>query len=123
MADDVPRQPLRIPAGWVVEYNQLFELDPSSELDSDRASAFFKQDLLQLTNPRLDWLVDVGWYPDGDMTEGAFRLVVQQGDFRGERLHEFHTSSRRELVLEMERVLHAYTVTALSPRRGKSNRS
>ena len=101
-------QPLRIPTGWVVEYNQFLDLDPdASSLDHDSAVACFKQDLLQLVLPRHNRLVDVGWYPDGDLAGGAFRLVVYDGDFRGRLLHEFTTRSRVELVAELERVLEA----------------
>jgi len=99
-------QPLRVPTGWVVFYNQLLELDPDpATLDRDAALAFFKQDLLQFRCPGRDRLVDVGWYDDGDLTDGEYRLVVYEGDFRGRLLHEYATRSRAELVGELERVL------------------
>ncbi len=106
MRDVVALQPLRIPTGWVVSYNRLFELDPDpSILSHDEAVAFFGEDLLQFTRPSSNWLVDVGWYPHGDLAEGGYRLVVYEGDFRGRLLHEFATRSRMELVTELERVL------------------
>lgn len=105
---DVKLQPLRVPTGWMISYYQLLELDPDSALlDRDAAIAFFKQDLLQFYLPRGDRLVDVGWYPDGDLADGAYKLVVYEGDFRGRLLHEYRTRSRVELVAELERVLDA----------------
>jgi hypothetical protein len=108
MRGNVGLQPLRIPAGWLVSYNQLAELDPDpAALDREAALAFFGQDLLQFERPACNRLVDVGWYPHGDLTEGQYRLVVYEGDFRGRLLHEFATRSRTALVAELERVLEA----------------
>jgi hypothetical protein len=99
-------QPLRVPTGWVAFYNQLLELDPDpAALDRDAALAFFKQDLLQFHCPGRNRLVDVGWYPDGDLVGGEYGLVVYEGDFHGRLLHEFATRSRADLVAELERVL------------------
>jgi hypothetical protein len=108
MWDEVRLQPLRVPTGWLASYNQLLELDPDPALlDREAAIAFFKQDLLQFTRPGCNRLVDVGWYPDGDLVEGGYRLVVYEGDFRGRLLHTYDTRSRSELVAELERVLES----------------
>lgn len=61
----------------------------------------------ELQQPRRNRLLDVGWYPDGDVEVGQFRLVVYEGDFDGQLLHEFCTRNRRSLVAEIERVLGA----------------
>ena len=101
-------QPLRVPMGWVAEYNVLYEIDPGSPfITDDNRGAFFSQDLLQFMHPRRSRLVDVGWYPHGDVAEGAYGLVVYEGDFRGRLIHEFRTRSRVELVSELERVMAA----------------
>jgi hypothetical protein len=106
--DHVRLQPIRIPTGWLVSYNQLFELDPNpTVLDRDAALAFFKQDLLQFTRPGCNRMVDVGWYPEGDLKDGKYGLVVYEGDSRGRLLHKYYTRSRAELVVELERVLDA----------------
>lgn len=100
-------QPLRIPAGWHVQYNNgLYEVDPIADsVPEDDRWYVFKQDLLQLRYPHFDRLLDVGWHPDGDLVAGAYRLVVYEGDFMGRLLHEYHTRSRQELVSEIERLL------------------
>ena len=108
MPNDVGLQPLRIPTGWVVSYNRLFELDPDpAALSHDEAVAFFGEDLLQFVRPGCNRLVDVGWYPHGDLVGGRYGLAVYEGDFRGRLLHEFATRSRSALVAELERVLEA----------------
>jgi hypothetical protein len=95
-----PLQPLRIPAGWVVEYNDLREAD-ASPLSID--AACLREDLLQLKHPRTGILVDIGWY--GDAESGEFVVYVQDGDFRGRRLHEFRSRDRLSVVAEVERLL------------------
>ena len=96
-----PLQPLRIPAGWAVLYHDLREIDPSPEAF---AGSWLREDLLQLKNDRADVLVDVGWYPEGD-PDGKYSVVMYRGDFRGQRMHEYHTPNRLPMVAEVERLL------------------
>jgi hypothetical protein len=106
---DIPHQPLRIPAGWRVDYNNaLYEIDPLTELipEEDRWW-IFKQDMLCLTHDRFNRLLNLGWYPEGDLVEGHYGLVVYEGDHRGTLLHEFTTNDRLALVAEIERLLLA----------------
>jgi hypothetical protein len=103
-------QPLRVPTGWGVEYNNgLYEVDPSAQVAEADRCWLFKQDMLLMRHERRNRLLDVGWYPDGDLQEGEYRLVVHEGDFRGPRLHEFATRDRLALVAEIERLLRAVT--------------
>ena len=100
-------QPLRIPAGWYVQYNNgLYEIDPvaDSVVEDDRWYVF-KQDMLQLRHSHFDRLLDVGWNPDGDVAAGTYGLVVYEGNFTGRLLHEYDTRIRLELVAEIERLL------------------
>lgn len=101
---NIPLQPLRIPGGWLVKFNTLDEVDPA-DVPRENAWMWFKEDLFLAVHERQNRLVDVGWYPDGDVENGAYRLVVHVGDFRGEELHSFETRDRRVLVAEMERWL------------------
>ncbi len=104
-------QPLRVPAGWRIEYNNgLFEVDPSPELVPEQDRWWlFKQDMLQMMHERRDRLLDLGWYPESDLERGHYGLVVYEGNFRGRLLHEFSTRDRLALVAEIERLLRAVT--------------
>jgi hypothetical protein len=88
-----PLQPLRIPAGWLVQYNNgLYEIDPNPELIPEQYRLwFFKEDMLTLWHSLRNRLLDVGWYPEGNLEEGHYGLVVYQDDFTGELLCEFQT--------------------------------
>jgi hypothetical protein len=97
-------QPLRIPAGWRVTFNKLYEIDPAVVPDDDRYW-FLDEDLLQMLDDHYNRLLDVGWYPSGNIAEGAYRVVVYEGDFSGRLLFEHSTQSRPELVTEVERLL------------------
>jgi hypothetical protein len=102
-----PLQPLRIPAGWLVQYNNgLYEIDPNPELipELDRWW-LFKEDMLTLWHERRNRLLDVGWYPEGNLEDGHYGLVMYEGDFTGELLYEFQTRDRIALVAEIERLL------------------
>jgi hypothetical protein len=67
----------------------------------------FKEDMLQMRHERANRLLDLGWYPEGDLVGVAYGLVVHEGDFRGPDLHRFDCRERRELVAEIERLLAA----------------
>jgi hypothetical protein len=102
-----PLQPLHIPTGWLVQYNNgLYEIDPNPELIPELYRLwFFKEDMLTLWHKQRNRLLDVGWYPEGNLEEGHYGLVMYESDFTGELLHEFNTRSRMALVAEIERLL------------------
>jgi hypothetical protein len=61
--------------------------------------------MLQMHNEQFNRLLDLGWYPEGDLVAGRYGLVVYEGDFKGRLLYEFSTRDRLELVAEIERLL------------------
>ncbi|TAG01929.1 MAG: hypothetical protein EAZ43_10535 [Betaproteobacteria bacterium] len=102
-------QPLRIPTGWLVSYNDgLFDLDPDPAAvpEQDRWWVF-KEDMLQMRHEATHRMLDVGWCPEGDLVAGRYRLVIHEGDFLGPELHRFTTRDRAALVAEIERLLVA----------------
>jgi len=97
-------QPLRIPTGWTVTHNDLHEIDPLDVAEDERYT-FLKEDLLQMMQEHFNRLLDVGWYPSGNLAEGAYGLVIYEGDFHGKLLFELRTADRAQLVAEVERLL------------------
>ncbi len=94
-----PLQPLRIPAGWRVNYNDFREIDPSAEAVQD---LLLREDLLQLVLDEPRRVVDLGWYGG---VEGAFGVCCVEPDFHGQTLAEFRTRNRFEAVAAVERLL------------------
>jgi hypothetical protein len=101
---DYPLQPLRIPCDWLVSYNTFCEVDPSPAL-GDNAWMWFKEDLLQMFNERRQRLLDLGWYPDGNIATGEFGVVLHVENFHGQQLHSFRSRDRLAVVAEIERLL------------------
>ena len=92
-------QPLRIPTGWSVKYNSFTEYDPD-----DAAEHFDElcEDLLQLENG--DLLIDLGWYPEGDIT-GQYRLYLLDGTKAlpfEMPLEIFNSRSKQEIIEKIE---------------------
>ena len=105
-------QPLRIPGGWNVMFNQFASLDPETLPPDDRRWLFFfVEDILyiytdhtrkrnkQVETQRL--AIDLGWYPDGD-PEGAFRLEAILDEDWENPLLTFESRSRQEIVDTIE---------------------
>lgn len=100
--------PLRIPAGWLIGLNSLYEDDPSEEGLAPGPAIF------HAVNEGRRFLIDVEWQPELDPA-GEYRLRVEyapwERDGRGRRVnhaplsfahaetvHEFGTRSAERLV-------------------------
>lgn len=109
-----PLQPLRIPSGWQIAYNQFFDVEPDSATEACSESWWhFNEDMLQLTNVQRGLLLDLGWYPEHQPDE-CFRLVLIQftsneDDMIAAWNHPFaayESSSRHDVVMTIEAWLH-----------------
>ncbi|PNV60641.1 hypothetical protein C0033_17920 [Clostridium sp. chh4-2] len=115
-------QPIRIPSGWEVLFNNLTELEPDDvPKTADEIWNFqFVQDILYIRNRRTrkkdhkvyehELGIDLGWYPDGD-PEGFFRLVVvKDGDWENP-LRQLESRKKAEIVSQMEEWLLEFSGT------------
>lgn len=113
MSSQPPLQPLRIPAGWRVDWNTLLEVDPGNADE-----AFGGSSLFMATNEGRRFRIDVEWRPEFD-PNGSYRMRVEYAPWerteRGRRrtdlalhfrdaevVHELETRSREELVRELD---------------------
>lgn len=107
-------QPLRIPAGWFINWNTLEEGAPH---DTD-GIAYGGSSVFMATHEARRFLIDVEWRPEFD-PEGSFRMSVQYAPWerteRGRRradiplhfrdaqlVHEFETRSQDEQARELD---------------------
>ena len=99
-------QPLRIPAGWRVTFNDFFQTEPNyDEPDFEGSWWDFKEDMFQAELG--DVCLDLGWYPEFKKN-GNFRLVVVRShDWTSPEI-TFRTTSKTEIVSKMEELLQAY---------------
>ncbi len=113
-------QPLRVTHGWAVDWNALYEIDPTRE--NVEAFLFTSSTLFCATNVKQRLLIDVAWLPP-DEPEGRFVVEVyrapQVADRKdheagnspfnfhrdGELTSTFETRSRPELVAYLEETM------------------
>ena len=94
--------------------NGFYQVDPIPGIVPEEEKWFlFKQDMLQLTHDHRNRLLDLGWYPEGDLVDGHYGLVIHEGDFQGRELHRFRTRDRLAVVAEIERLLLAVSAGEL----------
>ncbi|TBV26875.1 hypothetical protein DMZ43_07375 [Meridianimaribacter sp. CL38] len=107
-------QPLKIPAGWTVEWNLLTDTDPTE----DTIHEFTGSSLLLISSHTRLKAIDVSWQPEGDIN-GAYQLQVicllpkfntktntldYEGVWEAPEL-EFSTQNRLELVDKLNHLL------------------
>jgi hypothetical protein len=107
-------QPLKIPAGWSVEWNLLTDTDPTE----DTIHEFTGSSLLLISSHTRLKAIDVSWRPEGDIN-GAYQLQVicllpkfntktyaldYEGVWEAPEL-EFSTKNRLELVDKLNYLL------------------
>lgn len=94
---------VHLPIGWETIYDDLPDKEPDEKsvcVDFD-----FKEDLLTVRNETLGLILDVGWYPEGNYSEGCFKLVLLEGEFPENRLlWQFTSRSTKEIIRILEEV-------------------
>ena len=108
--EEIKLQPLRIPAGWKVNYNKFFDIEPSDLQENDINWIDFTEDILQMEYKYKDIyiIIDLGWYPDID-PNGNFRLVVVKDEGWEKPLVEILTKNKMEIVENLENLLKCYS--------------
>ena len=102
--ENPPMQPLRIPTGWRVAYNNgLYAVEPTEA--TVRWWWIFKEDMLVLVHDARKRLLDLGWSPEMDFVQGCYRLTLYEGNHDGPELLHYETRDRAALVAEIERIL------------------
>jgi hypothetical protein len=115
---DIRLQPLRIPAGWRLDANVFYAIDPAEE--SVRLGYFGGSSLFMATLEAWRLIVDLEWRPEDDPA-GEYQLTVYCSPWprtpRGRRVkgapvvipdartvHTFHSRDQAALVRELESV-------------------
>ncbi len=93
-----PLQDLIITHGWLVVYHQFVAIDPPDLNSDEEIRWWFKEDLYQARHDESHQLMDLGWYPEFEMTRGNFVLVLYTGHSYEKLLHSFRTRSRKAVV-------------------------
>ncbi|MGY5954947.1 hypothetical protein ACUY4R_003829 [Kosakonia sp. BK9b] len=109
---NVGLQPLRVPAGWFIELNNFYEVEPVTE----NTDYFFSAVLISGENKRLGVSFDSRYEPEG-MPGGEFVLVLQKQDYdrKGHITHVSvldvkRTKQKAHFILQLEEFMQTGTV-------------
>ena len=99
-------QPLRIQAGWKIEYNNFTEYDVGIHGSNDLFE--LNEDLLRLHNEKANLIIDLGWYPNHDINGKYLLLLVK--DYNWDcPLEQMTTISKNEIIVCIEKwVCHGF---------------
>ncbi len=93
-------QPLRLQAGWKIEFNNFTEYD--TDLHGENALHELCEDLLRLYNEKVNLIIDLGWYPGCDIS-GHYVLELIK-DFKWDYpLERISTKSKKEIIAYIEK--------------------
>ena len=93
-------QPLRLQAGWKIEYNNFSEYD--MEIHGESNSFELNEDLLQLCHEKRGLVIDLGWYPAHDPNGNYILMLVK--DYKWDCPLEYVSSkSKAEIVACIEK--------------------
>ena len=105
MSEDFKLQPLRIPSGWTVEINILYEVDPEEQY---MFPYFSGSTMFYAEKKKHKVAVDVTWRPEEEV-DGEYWVtkisLLDDGKW-GDEEELFSTRDRQELVTKLERFLH-----------------
>lgn len=96
-------QPLRLAAGWTIEYNDFTEYDLDKH--GKEYSYELHEDLLQLCLNSKNLRIDLGWYPNAD-ENGCYVLVLIKNSDWNLPLQEVRTRSKQEIIACIEKWTH-----------------
>lgn len=97
-------QSIRIPAGWLVEFNDWHKVD----VDDHDAFDWLKEDLIQIRHVVSGRLVDAGWY-GGSGPDGAFVVQLIGSDLDWDKpLAKFRLRDRLATVAALEKILNEF---------------
>lgn len=91
-------QPLRLYAGWKVEFNNFCECEPDS---CENFGEHFVEDLLRLTNSKFNLILDLGWYPSSD-ENGAYKLFFVKDYIWDQPLEYFESRDKKAIIDKIE---------------------
>lgn len=94
--------PLRVPIGWAILWNGLFEAAHPTCRESEDILYIHQIDVV--TKALTDVFIDLGWYGSGETA--CFRLRMLRGGWDHE-LRRFESPDRHAIVAELERWMHA----------------
>jgi hypothetical protein len=102
-------QPLRIPGGWEVIWNNFIEIDPLMiNGKDDDLWLDFSEDILLIKNKFKNITLDLGWYPSIN-SSGTFRIYLISNEDFNNPMEIYDSRSKDEIASKIEYFLNKYS--------------
>lgn len=111
---DFELQPLRIPGGWTVMWNEFLDVDitqfpPDEALWSNCTEDMFY--IVKNSNSKSsdtpEYAIDLGWYPEMEPDGAYILLVIKNGDWDNPK-ERFRSQNKDEVAKKIEEFLRKY---------------
>lgn len=95
-----PLVPLRIPAGWLISFNQFTEANPDLFIDDDYKYKWeFNEDIFQFENSYRKQILDLSWRPEFNPNGEYILVLVDAGTLYWDPpLREFRSRDINKIV-------------------------
>lgn len=106
---DISLQPLIIPTGWTVDWNQFYDVEPGADLlieglPNGDVWELFLQNLLQLKYSNSNLILDLSWIPEAD-PNGNYQLELITNQDWENPITTFQSRSKNEIVEKINALL------------------
>ncbi|MDR1285062.1 MAG: hypothetical protein LBJ88_02550 [Campylobacteraceae bacterium] len=102
--DNFNLQPVKVPVGWVITYNNFFDIDPLKIKNDDILWDNFTEDLFQIKNEHKNILLDLDWYPEMNPNGNYCIKLIQDNNWE-EPLIDINNKDKKEIVEIIEKIL------------------
>lgn len=106
---DISLQPLIIPTGWTVVWNQFYDVEPGADLlieglPDGEVWELFLQNLLQLKYPHRNLILDLGWIPEAN-PHGNYQLELIKNEEWEYPIVTFKSINKKKIVDKINSLL------------------
>lgn len=111
---DFELQPLKIPCGWTVMWNEFLDVDITQFPADEKLWLNYTEDMLYIVknsdsraSEPPDCVIDLGWYPEMNSHGEYVLLVVKNSDWSNPE-ETFNSRNKDEVAKKIEEFLHKY---------------
>lgn len=102
---------INFPKDCVVISNDFYNYDPKDSFNVENSVRYLGEDLLQISFPMDDIIVDLGWYGDVFSNKGEFKIQIIQNEIWDIPVNEIHSKSLDEVTELLMNILNYFTRT------------
>lgn len=105
----VKLQEINFPKDCIIVKNCFHNYDPITSWTEEDNFEYLSEDLLQLSFPDENLIIDLGWYGDLITNKGEFRIYIIQDENWEVPVNVIHSKSVIEITGLLHKILEYYT--------------